>query len=50
MVAAFGGFVVNTSTLGTLFVLAGDWTLRDHVVGGPTLEAALPLLTSRFVG
>ena len=50
MVAALGSLVVDTSTFGTLFVFVGDRALRHHVVGGPALEAALPLLTPGFIG
>ena len=49
-VVALGGFVVEASALGTLFVFAGDWALGDYVVGGLALEAALPLVTPRFIG
>ena len=48
--AASGSLVVETSTLGAFFVFAGHWALGYDVVGGPTLEAALPLLTPRFIG
>ena len=48
--AALGSFVVDTSTFGALFVFAGDWALSYDVVGGFALEAALSLVTPRFIG
>ena len=48
--AALGSFVVDTSTFGTLFVFALDWALGYYVVGGLALEAALSLVTPRFIG
>ena len=48
--AALSGFVVEASTFGALLVFAWGWALGYHVVGGSTLEAALPLLTPRFIG
>ena len=47
---AFGGLVVDASTFGALFVSAWDWALGDYVIGGLALEAALPLVTPRFIG
>ena len=48
--AALGSFMVDTSTVGALFVFAGDWALSDYVVGGLAFEAALPLVAPRFIG
>ena len=49
-VAALSGFMVNASASGAFLVFAWDWALGDYVVGGPALEAALPLLTPGFIG
>ena len=49
-VAALSGFMINASAFGALLVFARDWALGYHMVSGPALEAALPLLTPRFIG